>query len=198
MIIGLIIQTNLMAQPHNKKDTNYKPKDLEESIQQLDILLHDTIKAGILLMTEKEFTTATHMSTGLWMRNNWGLWRGGKLSRYFNSIGIHHPDNMSGIILTSYHRHLNQKDIDLENQVLFYQEFSKKIEEHFYKMDNDTAYKKQIEAQQETLKNEHYNNIKKEYPPGTKVYAWVNYGNNIFSGSTRIVARLLNGKIMTL
>lgn len=57
------------------------------------------------------------------MRNNWGLWSGSRLAKYFNEMGIFHPDDMSGIILTSFHRHLNGKDLQLDQQIKYYQEY---------------------------------------------------------------------------
>lgn len=59
------------------------------------------------MISEEEFTVNTHFGFGMWIRNNWNLWGGSRLSIYFNQKGIHHPDDMSGIILVSYHRHLN-------------------------------------------------------------------------------------------
>ena len=61
----------------------------------------------------------------MWIRNSWKLWSRGKLSKYFNSIGVFHPDDMSGIILTSYYRHLKGQDRELEKQVKYYQDFWK-------------------------------------------------------------------------
>ena len=73
--------------------------------------------------TEKEFTTDSHFGLGLWIRNNWGLWKGSRLSNFFIANGIFHPDDMSGIILTSYHRKLNGIEIQLEKQIKYYQEY---------------------------------------------------------------------------
>jgi hypothetical protein len=44
-------------------------------------------------------------------------------------MGIYHPDDMSGIILTSYHRYLNGQDIALEAQIKSYQDYWKKVSE---------------------------------------------------------------------
>lgn len=30
-------------------------------------------------MEEREYLVNAHMSTGMWIRNNWGLWQGGQL-----------------------------------------------------------------------------------------------------------------------
>lgn len=44
----------------------------------------------------------THMSVGMWIRNNWGLWRGGPLREFFTARQVTHPDSMSGLILDAY------------------------------------------------------------------------------------------------
>ena len=59
----------------------------------------------------------------MWLRNNWQLWGMSRLSFYFNNIGVYHPDDMSGIILTSYQRHLKGEDIKLEEQIKHYQDY---------------------------------------------------------------------------
>jgi hypothetical protein len=64
-----------------------------------------------------------HHGFGTWIRNEFGLWADGKLVKYFNSIGIYHADDMSGIILTSLHRSLHCRDIKLQDQVKYYRDF---------------------------------------------------------------------------
>ena len=61
----------------------------------------DSTQAKIKVMTEDEFSGRYHLGFGMWMRNNWGLWKSSRLSRYFNSLGVYHPDDMTGIILTA-------------------------------------------------------------------------------------------------
>lgn len=58
-----------------------------------------------------------HFGFGMWMRNNWHLWSVGPLVDWFKRHGIHHADDMSGIILTSFYRQLHGKPIQLEEQV---------------------------------------------------------------------------------
>jgi hypothetical protein len=62
----------------------------------------------------------------MWIRNNWRLWGGSRLSKYFNDLGIFHPDDMSGIILNSYHRFLLGQDIKLDDQIDYYKDYWKK------------------------------------------------------------------------
>ncbi|MDG5493263.1 DUF6794 domain-containing protein [Psychroserpens sp. SPM9] len=70
-----------------------------------------------------------HFGIGLNIRNY--LLRNGehseKLTRFFDSIGVHHYDDMSSIIIESYHKHLNNKDIELESQVNSVKEYWKPI-----------------------------------------------------------------------
>jgi predicted Zn-ribbon and HTH transcriptional regulator len=72
--------------------------------------------------------TELHFGTGMGIRNGWELWKGkNRISRFFKSKGITHPDDMSSIILTSFHRDLNNKPIDLEGQISVYQEYWNKL-----------------------------------------------------------------------
>ena len=101
----------------------YIPTDLNDCFKQIDSFWADSIKTQVRDMTEGEFAANAHFGFGMWMRNNWRLWGGSRLSKYFNDLGIHHPDDMSGIILDSYHRYLTNKDIKLEEQIKFYQAY---------------------------------------------------------------------------
>ena len=100
----------------------YVPVDLEDAFKELNKMLHpDLIKE--MKDGEESGIWQYHMGLGLWMRNNWVLWGGGRLAKYFNSLGIYHPDDMSGIILTSFCRRLNGKPLRLEEQIAYYQEY---------------------------------------------------------------------------
>lgn len=48
-----------------------------------------------------------HLGLGMWIRNNWGLWSDGRLYRAFAKLGLAQPDDMSGLILEEYWRHLH-------------------------------------------------------------------------------------------
>ena len=109
----------------SKIDGVYIPKNLRESINEIDGFYSDSIKNGIIKMEEGEFIGEYHMGTGLWIRNNWNLWKGSRLSRYFKRHGIKHPDDMSVIILTSYYRQLRGQEIDLKGQIKKYKAYWK-------------------------------------------------------------------------
>jgi len=98
------------------------PKDLGEAISELDERFPDE---------EKEFITSNpescmieyHSNVGRRIRNEWKLWEGGPLKDWFISKGIDHPDDMSGIMLNSYWRYKNQKPLELDKQIKYYQDY---------------------------------------------------------------------------
>ncbi len=104
----------------------YIPKDLEDCFKQIDSFWDDSTKVEVKQWKEDELSSRAHLGFGMWMRNNWQLWGGSRLSKYFNDLGIYHPDDMSGIILDSYHRYLTGNDIKLEEQIKYYQDYWKK------------------------------------------------------------------------
>lgn len=103
-------------------DGVYIPKDLDDCFLQLDSFWNDSIKNDIKANSENDFLTESHFGIGRWIRNNWGLWgeKGSRLSKYFNEKGAYHPDDISSVILTSYYRHLQNKPIELEKQISYY------------------------------------------------------------------------------
>lgn len=95
----------------------YIPKDLEDCFRQIDMFWDDSTKNQVKLWTEDEFSARAHLGFGMWMRNNWQLWGGSRLSKYFNDHEVYHPDNMSGMILRGYHRYLMGQAPRLEDQI---------------------------------------------------------------------------------
>ena len=76
-------------------------------------------------MTEKEFLAKSHFSTGLWIRNYWLYDRylfglivvKSDLRKDLSAKGLFTNDDMSGVILCSYYRKLNNQDINLDQQI---------------------------------------------------------------------------------
>lgn len=101
----------------------YIPKNLEDCFEQINSFWADSTKLKMKNLSENEFSGRLHHGFGMWIRNNWRLWGGSRLSKYFNDLGIYHPDDMSGIILVSYHRHLNNKEIKLDEKIKYYQDY---------------------------------------------------------------------------
>lgn len=64
-----------------------------------------------------------HFTLGLAMRNCWGLWSSGPLYNYFHKLGLFHPDDMSGVILTSLWRRIHEQPLELTEQIKYYKEY---------------------------------------------------------------------------
>ncbi len=152
---------------------------------QLEKMHNDTTKEQIRAMTEDEFTGRSHMGMGMWIRNNWGLWKGGALHDYFVSIGIFHPDDMSGIILTSYYRQLKGQDRELEKQVKGYQDYWKATSEHRKGYNADTAYREEILLNLDSFKLVPLKEKKSEWSTGKKVSGYIDRRPGFFEGYGR-------------
>jgi hypothetical protein len=100
----------------------YIPGNLDECFVELNRLLPEDEIEKMKMGSEDEMVNY-HFGIGMWMRNNWGLWGGSHLKEWFNEKGIYHPDDMSGIILESYWRYLNDRPIELKQQIAHYEEY---------------------------------------------------------------------------
>lgn len=98
------------------------PTSLEQCFVDLEKMLKPEDLAAIKNGTEDDLNQY-HFSLGMWMRNNWGLWGGGPLAKYFEKLGLHHPDDMSGLILTTFWRHLNERPLEIDKEVAHYQAY---------------------------------------------------------------------------
>lgn len=58
-----------------------------------------------------------HHSIGMYVRNNYGLWKGGPLQEYFLAKGLRHPDDMSGVLLEAYGVYLRGAPVDLDSLI---------------------------------------------------------------------------------
>lgn len=86
----------------------YIPKDIDEAVDSLDVIISSEDKRYIVdSLSLDAFRARCHFGLGMWMRNNWGLWGGSRLKRYFLDIlhrNVVHPDDMSDIILKAYYK----------------------------------------------------------------------------------------------
>ena len=58
---------------------------------------------------------------------NWGFYEGSRLSHFLRGAGLQHPDDMARVILVCFHRHLNQKELNLQEEVAYYQALREKV-----------------------------------------------------------------------
>ncbi len=97
----------------------YIPIDVQDAHNELDKMLSDTVKVQL------KNGEPSHFGLGMWMRNNWGLWAGGRLKCYFDERELYHPDHISGLIISTYEMKLNDKPTNIDSLIQVYSESEK-------------------------------------------------------------------------
>lgn len=105
---------------------HYIPANLDDAHAYLQKHLPPEKLQRIRDMKSESDMNDYHMGLGLGIRNTWGLWDGSRLTRYFNKLGIHHPDDMSGIILDTFWCKLHSQPLRLDERVAYYQAYWKR------------------------------------------------------------------------
>lgn len=95
-----MFSSQLFCQDSEILDTVDEPKNINDCIELINMQLNDSLKSVIKSWPEDEFVANVHMGYGLNLRNRWGLWGDSRLSKYFNDLGIFHPDDH----LTKYNK----------------------------------------------------------------------------------------------
>lgn len=100
------------------------PSNIDEALMYFEKRWSEKSKESFRNMPEDKAVSAQHFGVGLWIRNNWV--RGDRnpvFYNYFKSMGVSEPDYISGIVLTTLHRKLNNRDIDLKTQLTNCQDY---------------------------------------------------------------------------
>lgn len=122
LLFVVVISTLFLALPLVCFASTDIPENLEDCFVELERVLNKDLLEEFKNAKEDEILNYHH-SIGGWMRDNWGEWPGSGLTKYFAEMGIFHPDDITNIILTSFHRYLNKKDISLQQQIEYYQQY---------------------------------------------------------------------------
>lgn len=97
------------------------PNNLKESLVALDKYFDDKERDRFLKIAESNIVQAYNLSAGAYMRSHWGLNdESSELYQYFEERGVENAQQMSNIILISYHRVHHGNFINLENQIVSY------------------------------------------------------------------------------
>ncbi len=113
----ICLALSAFAQSHESDAKKiYIPLSIEDAISELKKVLPPDQIAKLQSDPEDDMVLYHH-GLGTWIRNEWGLWKGSRLRDYFYELGIYHPDDMSGTILTSFKRHLDGKPLQISSQV---------------------------------------------------------------------------------
>jgi hypothetical protein len=100
---------------------------IPESLEAAYEYLRHRLDLDIVLNKKKspdELVTMAHHGIGQWIRNHWGLWqKTGPLWEYLSSLGLWHPDDMSGVILKGFICHIQEKEFDIQAEVKHYERY---------------------------------------------------------------------------
>ena len=94
----------------------YIPFDLEDAFAELN-RLSDPQGIAKFKSAHEDSIAESHFGLQQWIQFNWGLDEGSRLSHYLKSKGISVPDDMSRVVVLTYHRKLNGKPLMLEQEV---------------------------------------------------------------------------------
>ncbi len=99
----------------------YIPRDLNDAFAELERLSSPESLKKFQTAPEDAVRTKFHLGLGQWIIVNWGFYEGSRLSDYLKKAGLQHPDDMARVILVCFYRHLNNKPLQFEEEVAFYQ-----------------------------------------------------------------------------
>ncbi|MFA5048288.1 MAG: DUF6794 domain-containing protein [Patescibacteria group bacterium] len=91
--------------------------NLEECFAELSKILESEIIEDIK-NTPEENLYIYHHCLSKFLINKCNLWT-------FTGLRVFHPDDLSGIIITSFHRYLCKEPINLESLINYYEEYWK-------------------------------------------------------------------------
>jgi hypothetical protein len=106
----------------------YIPKNLEDALLELDKRMEADAMETFKNLSEEEAHRKAFFSFGRWIMVKWGMEDGSRLTEYFWQQQIGVVEDMTRIIMISYHRKLNQKPLDTES---LFETFRKKRQEEF-------------------------------------------------------------------
>ena len=166
------------------------PFGLRKTINQMEKNLNDTIKYDFRIAPEDIAGSKHHFGLGLGLRNGKGLWRGSLLKTYFKLNGIRHPDDMSGIILTTFHRKLNKKPIKFKEQKEYYKEYWNVV-----RLGRDSARiwwaKKNPEIERDSIEQIYFSNFTKGRLVLGSVGAWKKHENGASGIDVKMVGEII-------
>ena len=100
------------------------PKCLYEAIKVIDKNSSDEDRRLFAKKDQKCPGVSLHFSSGMDMRNSWGLWdKDQPLTKWFRERGIWHPDDMSAIIYKAYWYHLNDMPFNILKEAMYYENY---------------------------------------------------------------------------
>jgi hypothetical protein len=135
----------------------YIPKDLEDAFSEIIRLSDPADLEKYKAAPEEVVVRKLHFGLGKWISYNWNFVGGSRFSHYLKSLNLHDPDDMVEFVLSTLHRHLNGRELMVEEKIA---EIQKKREEIKLKKEKEGEVifyeKRKIPRQTDSLKNGHH------------------------------------------
>jgi len=100
----------------------YIPQSLLDAFDRLNELSPPASIEKFKMADEDLVCRKLHYGLGKWMIVNWNFYDGSRFSHYLKRKGLLHPDDKAQFVLRTYHRFLNEKDLN-EKEII--DEFAK-------------------------------------------------------------------------
>jgi len=95
----------------------YIPKNLDEVFSQLTKRSEPEAINSFKNAPEDLVAKKLHFSLGRWIIFNWNFEEGSRISHYLHELGLKDHDDKAQFLIVSFHRHLNEIDLDIEQRV---------------------------------------------------------------------------------
>ena len=112
----------------------YIPADLEDAFSELNRLSDPKGITEFKTTPEDSIRRKLHFGLGKWMLVNWGMEDGSRISHYLKQKGITLPDDMVEYLIVMWHRNLNGKPLNSQEEIARIQ---KRMAEDQKKRDED-------------------------------------------------------------
>ncbi len=138
VLFCLILQTGFLSEPlHAQIDTTdtdmvedynwrimqrmlngiYIPQDLNDAFYELERNASDQAISRFRNAPGDDLSNKLFFGLGRWMKSNWQFYEGSRFSHYLRGLGLSHPDDMVTFVIESFHLHLNEEDLRIEERV---------------------------------------------------------------------------------
>jgi hypothetical protein len=107
----------------------YIPKNFDEAVQEFRRLSPPSSVEKFKTADEDLVVKKLHFGLGKWLAANWSFYEGSRFSHMLRMKGVSDPNDMIQVTLRTIHRSLNEKELDLEGQIIKIRELQKKEHE---------------------------------------------------------------------
>lgn len=107
-------------------DGVYIPKDLDDAFKELELLSSKESIEKFKNASEDIVAHKLHFGLGRWIDYNWNFEKGSRFEYYLKGLGLKERDHMMQFTIVSWHRHLNNKPLEIEEQVKMYDDIIEK------------------------------------------------------------------------